>query len=462
MLAAAAAAGAAIWLTTAWLLNTADHAREGTDRAKVRVDAVRTGLAAGAGAGAAVGLLLAFRRQRHAEIATTLSDYDAAERRVTELYNAAAEQLGSDKAPVRLTALYTLERLANNDPSHRQTIVNIICAYLRMPYTPPLDPTREADPEAAQRAAARRYHAVRGNARPAAQPTTTPNPNEERQVRLTAQRILLDHLKFDARVPWNKLDLDLTGATLLTFDLSNCTLSSARLSGATFHGTTDFRGLNLAGEARFDDTIFSGLTLFMEATFAGSANFGRAIFSRQTDFGGASFSMQTSFERATFSNVTNFGGVTFSKSFSFNGATFAGPALFSQMTSSERATFRGSTFSGYTEFNATMFKRDPAHELDETTSGWFDEFGELVFSRAADFSLATFSTEISLDGAIFSGDVSFRSATFSGNADFSKATFKQAVDFADAAVADLSSPPTLPAGWRIEPGEGATGLIVNT
>lgn len=28
-----------------------------------------------------------------------------AERRVTELYNAAAEQLGSDKAPVRLTAL---------------------------------------------------------------------------------------------------------------------------------------------------------------------------------------------------------------------------------------------------------------------------------------------------------------------------------------------------------------------
>ncbi|TMR04155.1 hypothetical protein ETD83_09160, partial [Actinomadura soli] len=39
-----------------------------------------------------------------------------------------------DKAPVRLTVLYTLERRANDDERHRQTIVNIVCAYLRMPY----------------------------------------------------------------------------------------------------------------------------------------------------------------------------------------------------------------------------------------------------------------------------------------------------------------------------------------
>ncbi|MFI0411903.1 hypothetical protein [Actinomadura sp. 3N508] len=104
----------------------------GTERARLRVDAVRTGLAAGAGAGAAVGLMLAFRRQ-HQELATALDELDAAERRVTELYNVAAEQLGSDKATVRLTALYTLERLANDNERHRQTIVNIICAYLRLP-----------------------------------------------------------------------------------------------------------------------------------------------------------------------------------------------------------------------------------------------------------------------------------------------------------------------------------------
>jgi hypothetical protein len=48
---------------TLWLLAIAGSAKPGTDRANARLDAVRTGLAAGAGAGAAVGLILAFRRQ---------------------------------------------------------------------------------------------------------------------------------------------------------------------------------------------------------------------------------------------------------------------------------------------------------------------------------------------------------------------------------------------------------------
>ena len=63
----------------------------------------------------------------------------AAAAAVTELYTKAVEQLGSDKAPVRLGGLYALERLAQDNPAQHQTIVNVICAYLRMPFsaTPP-------------------------------------------------------------------------------------------------------------------------------------------------------------------------------------------------------------------------------------------------------------------------------------------------------------------------------------
>ena len=43
--------------------------------------------------------MLAFRRQHHQEIATDLTDRDATERRITELYTKAVEQLGNDKAP---------------------------------------------------------------------------------------------------------------------------------------------------------------------------------------------------------------------------------------------------------------------------------------------------------------------------------------------------------------------------
>ncbi|WP_245804945.1 hypothetical protein [Amycolatopsis australiensis] len=106
---------------------------------------------------ALAALLLAARRQRSAELDLVQKDHDATERRVTEIYGKAADQLGSDKAPVRLAGLCALERLAGGYAEHRQTIVNVRCSYVRMP--------------------------VGG-----------PGENlEELQVRKTAQRILLVH-----------------------------------------------------------------------------------------------------------------------------------------------------------------------------------------------------------------------------------------------------------------------------
>ena len=116
MLGAVIAVAVTAFVITTWLLAIAGHAKPGTDQANARLDAVRTGLAAGAGAGAAVGLMLAFRRQHHQEISTALTDYDAAQRRITELYSKSVEQLGSNKAPVRLGGLYALERLAQDNP----------------------------------------------------------------------------------------------------------------------------------------------------------------------------------------------------------------------------------------------------------------------------------------------------------------------------------------------------------
>lgn len=65
MLTAAVAVALTAFVITTWLLTIASSAKPGTDQANARLDAVRTGLAAGAGAGAAVGLMLAFRRQHH-------------------------------------------------------------------------------------------------------------------------------------------------------------------------------------------------------------------------------------------------------------------------------------------------------------------------------------------------------------------------------------------------------------
>ncbi|MEU5995943.1 pentapeptide repeat-containing protein, partial [Spirillospora sp. NPDC047418] len=291
MVTALATAVAAIWITTAWLLGATDDATVSTDRARVRVEAVRTGLAAGAGAGAAVGLLLAFRRQAHQE-------HDTAERRITDMYSAAAEQLASEKAPVRLTALYTLERLANDNPPHRQTIVNIICAYLRMPFTAPPNSTVDrdkADNETFRRHALRYRATCMGQAAPVER--HGPDPYEESQVRDTAQGILSAHLHpTEGDVFWPDISLDLIGATLTnSLNLTGCIIRSANFRRATFihgafcnwvtfTGAANFVGATFTGPAKFDETTFGGVAYFRAATFTGSSFFQRASFAGHVNF----------------------------------------------------------------------------------------------------------------------------------------------------------------------------------
>lgn len=131
--------GMAVWLLLAF--------GEGGNQARNQLEAIKTAGTIVIGTGGAAALLLAARRQRTAEIALKQKDRDhvdaarahalqeriaatteadAAARRVTELYTTATAQLGSDKAPVRLAGLYALERLAQDNSSQRQTIVNVL------------------------------------------------------------------------------------------------------------------------------------------------------------------------------------------------------------------------------------------------------------------------------------------------------------------------------------------------
>jgi hypothetical protein len=51
------------------------------------------------------------------------------------------------------------------------------------------------------------------------------------------------------------MSLDLTGATLIDFDLANCTVTGeARFEGAVFSGDAGFHKAAFSGHARFDET----------------------------------------------------------------------------------------------------------------------------------------------------------------------------------------------------------------
>src|SRR5215472_7680147 len=73
------------------------------------------------------------------------------DRTLNERFATAADRVGSDKPAVQLAGVYAMAGLADDWPENRQTCVDVLCAYLRLPYDP--DPGDGAAP--ADRAAYR-------------------------------------------------------------------------------------------------------------------------------------------------------------------------------------------------------------------------------------------------------------------------------------------------------------------
>lgn len=202
------------------------------------LEVVRTTITIAGFVGAVLAGVYAYRKQRLAEGDARRADAE----QLAERYARAAEQLGHEKAAVRLAGVYAMARLADDWPEQRQVCIDVLCAYLRMPYEP--------DPE-------------------------SPKHREgEREVRLTITRVIRDHLR-DPGAPttWCGRYFDLTGATFDGCDFSGCRFTGGWVSfvGATFSGTLSFffaafRG----GWVSFEDAVFNDCqTGFNGAEFSG-------------------------------------------------------------------------------------------------------------------------------------------------------------------------------------------------
>ncbi|MGP3638559.1 pentapeptide repeat-containing protein [Streptomyces sp. 24-1644] len=323
--------------------------------AKTLFDLMKLSFGVVAGAGALVALVVAYRRQRVDEAGA----HREATRLHTERFSQAVDKLGSDSPAVRLGGVHALAGLADDAPDDnlRQTCIDVLCAYLQLPFTPdPGDgPTSQEEHH--------RYLALR-------------------KVRHTVLRIIGDHYRRPkgTQRSWQGCDLDLTGVTI--------------------DGYMDFEGASFSG----------GRVSFIDATFAGGAvSFDRAAFSGGTvSFGGATFGGgRVSFLGAAFSGgMVSFGGATFGGSYvSFFGAAFSGGTV-----SFRKATFGGgevsfgdATFSGGTVwFLDAVFVNGAVSFMRAAFSG-----GTVSFRRAAFSGGAVFFNSVTLTN----GEVSFVDAT---------------------------------------------------
>lgn len=261
-------------VTVLWWAGT--RGLTGHELVTARFDALRVGLSIAVGGGGGFALYLAWRRQRATEVdldnreralahqlaVAAATEKDAEARRITDLYTKTVEQLGSEQAAVRFGGLYALERLAQDNPEQRETIVAVWCAYLRMPFD-------------------------------------EPDQREEREVRIAVQRLLARHLRPGDRF-WPGMSIDLAGATLVKFNFTDCRVDIAQFHEATFVGPAMFRGADFLGSAGFSRVTFRDDVGFQEATFHGPAPFRHTTFTRRPDFTGATFATRPVFEHATF------------------------------------------------------------------------------------------------------------------------------------------------------------------
>lgn len=341
-----AATTLATWLLADWV--AAIPFTDPDKHVPALLEVAKLGAAVAVGGGGLIALYLTGRRQRtqELELANKLAEldhtrHDATERRVTELYLKAVEQLGSDKPVVRMGGLYALERLGQENPAHRQTVVNVICGYLREPFTPPSERpvARRAGLPGALRGTPAGRVAASGFARrtgptPPSRSTTGEDLGREREVRLTAQRILAGHLRPDtdpdtdrptnARYWPEGYDLDLTAATLVDLDLTGCRIGTGTFTGARFDGAARFDEVKFTGDGLFAHAKFRGGCGFAEVTFAGAAIFERAQIADSAVFRAADFTGVAIFDQARFPKETWFDHARFTLETWFIGTEFSG------------------------------------------------------------------------------------------------------------------------------------------
>ncbi|TWF94780.1 pentapeptide repeat-containing protein [Saccharopolyspora dendranthemae] len=284
-------------------------------------DALRTGGLAAGSVVALYALWLNDRRRRVEEERQTL------ERRRTDLerdrvaderFARAIELLGHETDQVRVGALHALAGLAHSNPGQVQTVLDVLCSYLRRPFQHP------------------RY----SSSSTGWTPEQSDEAERQLQVRLTAQRLIADLLPGADDIDAPVYDLDLTGATLEYFELSDRKVgtvllryahlfSSNNLSRSVFHGhvyfsRSTFGTGRLSGRFRCDDAVFHRRAWFPGVHFGGPVRCQRSTFRGPAKFADSTFTDEVTLAGSAFEDLADFDGVLFQQAPNLDGTSGAG------------------------------------------------------------------------------------------------------------------------------------------
>ena len=308
-----------------------------------------------------------------------------------------------------------LEKLKKKAKKEAQTIINVLCKYIRtIPnnYTDEqlekFDSLSESDKKALAHEADIRCLIF--------------SEMSDRSSKATFENKKLTTISGD----WSEFDFDFSQAPVF-YPLNNITIEKGIFTSAKFYNN-----------ANFNKSTFFQKADFSKATFTQNADFTEATFIQNADFNGATFAQEAVFSRVTFAQEATFSGVTFTHRAYFNDATFTQDVHFVGVVFPQDVYFLDATFTQVADFTEATFAQNVyASRVTFVQKAYFVEatfnqeayFVEATFTQNASFNGATFTQYTSYSGATFAQEAFFFGATFTQNADFNGATFTQNADF---------------------------------
>ena len=317
-----------------------------------------------------------------------------------ERYAKAVEQLGNEKAPVRLGGVYTLVSLVdewlreenieyNERIAEGQVIINILCAYIRSPF-----------------ALVSRYDELIQDA-----PTTEglyknreqefyidkAGLESEKKVRLSIIKEIRHRLqgsKENTPGAWSDFEYDFSGSIFfypVDFTHSYYT-KPVNFSGSAYWGEADFSYSTYMDEVYFSESSYQGRASFNGSTYQGEADFRSSTYRGSAGFARSTYRGEVYFSGSTYLSETVFRGSVYQCAAAFNDSVYHYWVDLRGSTYQSAADFGGSTYQYWADFRGSTYRRW-AYFNDSIYCGWAG-LSHSVYEGEADFSGSVFCSDI--------------------------------------------------------------------
>ena len=348
-----------------------------------------------------------------------------AERR--ERYTKAVEQLGNEKAPVRMGGVYTLIGLAdewlldeNLDYTEKvregQVIVNNLCAYIRSPFilASYYDELSEDKPssEGIYKDNQQKFY------------TDKAEFKSEADIRLSIIKEIHNRLQnpeINTPGAWSDFEYDFSGSTFFyPVDLTNSYYKKpVNFSGSTYQGNADFESSTYQSRADFSYSIYRCW-----------ADFNYSTYQSETDFSGSTYQDGATFNGSTYTGWANFNCSTYREGAYFSSSTYQSEVYFNSSIYREGADFSYSTYQGWANFNYSTYQSE-VYFNDSTYQGKAD-FSDSTYREGAYFSSSTYQNEVYFNDSTYGGKAEFIGSTYQDKVRFSHSTYRGRADFGNS------------------------------